>query len=132
MLRSKTKLFEKGDQLICIHDIEELGMGDVVTVYDVCEDCLGLLLEGYQVHYKDSHFEKYSSEKKFHFQRDPTMIEKQKVSNIMTDLIKVMMMNSHRGVFSVDAAINCIKHNLIILDIDSEFRQPLNKTDDEG
>lgn len=130
MLRSKIKLFEKGDQLICVHDTQELETGDVVLVFDVCPTCLGLILEGHQVHYQDEHFDKYSQEKKFHFQRDPSMIEKQKVANIFTDLIKVMMMNSHRGVFHVEATIDCIKHNLIILGVDTEFRQPLNKPDD--
>lgn len=130
MLRSKLKLFEKGDQLICIHDKGDLFTGDRVQVWDVCDTCLGIVIEGHQVHYQDIDFEKYSPEKNFHFQRDPTMIEKQKVANVFTDFIKVMMMNSHRGVFTVEAAIMCIQHNVKILDIDPEFRTPLNKAED--
>lgn len=130
MLRSKLKLFEKGDQLICVHDVINLHQGDLVVVYDICDSCLGLILEGIRDHYQDEHFEKFSDEKFRHIDNDS--IDKAKVVNVFTDIIKVMMLNSHRGVFNVDPVINAIKHNIIVLNLDNEFKKPLNKPEEPG
>ncbi len=130
MQRSKLHLFEKGDQLICIHDCHDLCIADVVTVVDICDDCLGLKLEGHQIHYQDINFDKYSPEKKFHFQMDPDKIDKQKVANVFNDIIKVMVLNSHRGVFEIDPVINAIKHNVMVLGIRDQFMKPLNQPEE--
>lgn len=131
MLRSKLKLFEKGDQLICVHDIENqyeiIHTGDLVTVWDVCDKCLGLLLEGHEVHYQDIDFEKFKTERIKFFHRDPNMVERKKVANVFNDIIKVMMMNSHRGACEIQPIIDCIKYNIAVLDVEPEFKQPLNR-----
>lgn len=128
-LRSKLKLFEEGDQLICVHDYLDLEMGDTVVVERVCDDCLGLMFPGHPEHYQDAHFEKLNDQKVYHV--PTTSIDKMKVANVFTDLIKVMMMNSHRGVFTVDPVINAIKHNAMVLGIERELMQPLNKPEED-
>lgn len=124
MIEYNTKGIRPGDEVMFVHDVLDFKVGDRAEVFGYCVGCGKLVLQGSQHHYDEADLVKFVEGDVKHV--DPNKIDKQKVVNLVNDMIKGVFMNQRQGSVPVDVVGALLKYQADKLGLTDELQKPFN------